>query len=115
MVDQLLGQEEVEMAEEVWKFERRKPLVKPGIGLQQKELLWRELSKKRGRELNELQWKGLLLRLGKGRLLRLGKDRLQPQRLQLQEKNRVNQMILSHSSVWVPELVVLRSKGLQQW
>ena len=31
MVDQLLGQEEVAMAEEVWKFERRKPLVKPDL------------------------------------------------------------------------------------
>ena len=30
-VNKLLGREDVEMAEEVWKFERRKPLVKPDL------------------------------------------------------------------------------------
>uniref|UniRef100_A0A0A9D1U2 Uncharacterized protein n=1 Tax=Arundo donax TaxID=35708 RepID=A0A0A9D1U2_ARUDO len=94
---------------------RRRLLVKPGIGLQQKELLLRELSKKQGEEPNEQQWKGLLLRFGKGKLLRLGKDRLLLLLLQQQEKNRVTQMILSPSLVWVPELIAPQSKGLQQW
>ncbi|BAH95424.1 Os11g0661200, partial [Oryza sativa Japonica Group] len=75
-------------------------------GLQQKELLPREFSKKQGRELNVLQWKELLLRLGK--------DRQLLQQLLL-EKNRAQQMILSLSLVRVPEQIVRQSRGLQQW
>jgi hypothetical protein len=94
---------------------RRRLLLKPGIGLQQKELLLRELNKMQGEDPNEQQWKGPRLRFGRGKLLRLERGRQQQRWRQRQEKNRVNQMILSPFSVWVPEQTAHLSKGLQQW
>eukprot|EP00494_Astrolonche_serrata_P005208 UN05224 len=81
---------------------RRRLLLKPGRGLQQKELLLREFNKMQREELTEQQWKRPQLRFGKGKLLRLERGTLLLQRQQRQEKNRVNQMTLSPFLVWVP-------------
>jgi hypothetical protein len=67
-----------------------------------------------GEDPKEQQWKGPRLRSGKDKLLRLERGRLQQQQRQRQEKNRVNQMILSPFLVWVPEQTVRLSKGLQR-